>query len=471
MNGGLQGPRDPCSLLQAAELLFEPPERCQNRSLCDSLAGLRAEAERYCVQLQKCTAESALQDASRICSLGATWDKYPLFYAQQLLRAAVDSERVRLTGSGSKSEITSTAPTADEGDTHGRQAEEREAGARVAATEGRTALQGSASGNAGQGAAPDQALHSSHAMSQQDDIMCAQQRLSLSVTSDSDIDIGGTPPPLPPPVVRLYWASPGSEAGAATAQKAHPGCQHDRAGPHTVQEQMALVPDTYEDLDEAQCVPRLASCEAAEPQGSDDSPELEDIENSSLHSNGGLRLSGSPSKPSSQQAKCVQHGGVSQEPAGQDGTLHEDTPYSSPVGVIQSQQEKPAASPEPSAPGMNSRETQDTPYSSPAEVLTDQAAPDQAPTGPPSAAGVPEGDHSEDELFEDAAQTLLDMRTQATVRPASAQGADAAGNNESLHALQQPSHGAAAQEEAAAASPGAKQHDVDVLVSLLNLLA
>ena len=472
MKAGLHGQTNFHNLIQAAEMLFQPPEHCQNRSLCESLAALRTDAERYCMQLQDCTAESATQDASPVCSLEATWGKCPLFYAQQLLKAAVESERAWLTGRGCKFENTSTAPTAEaEGDIHGRQAQESAAETAAGDMENRMGLQGGANGSAAQGAAPDQALHSSHGMSQQDDIMCAQQRLSLSVTSDSDIDIGGTPPPLPPPVVRLDWARPGTRTGAAAAQQAHLTSQHGMAGPHTVQEQMALVPDTYADQDDAQCVPRLASCEVAKAPGSDSSPELEDIENSSLHSNRGMRLSGSPNKPSSEETKHAQHGGDSREPAGQVGTPHEGTPYSSPVGIIQSQQEQPAAGHERSAPAENSSDPPDTPYSSPAEVPLGQEAPDQAPRGPPSAAGAPEADLSEDDLFEDAAQTLPDASTQATARPGFAQTPESAGHGEGLHPLQQPSEGAAAQGTAAATSPGATQHDVNILVSLFNSFA
>ena len=77
---------------------------CQNRSLCESLAALRTDAERYCMQLHDCSQQtSATQDASPVShSLEATWGKYPLFYAQQLLKAAVESERAWLTGRGCK---------------------------------------------------------------------------------------------------------------------------------------------------------------------------------------------------------------------------------------------------------------------------------------------------------------------------------------------------------------------------------
>ena len=475
--GGLHGRADAESLTEAAETLFEPPEHCQNRSLCDSLAALRAEAEQCCAQLHERTAEFATQEFSPACSLQATWDKNPLFYAQQLLTAAVEAERVRLTDPGSASNKTSTAAAAQAGcDTQAQQAPAvgSAAEAAAAAAESREGVHGIDSGAATQGAAPDQAGPSAHSMSQQDDVMCAQRRLSLSMPSDSDVDIGGTPPPLPPPVIRLDWASPGSWAGAAADQQAHLGSQHGPAGLENLQEQLALVPDTYEDLLSAQRVPELASGKAAEAPGSESSLEMEDIENSSLHSNGGLRLSGSPGKPSSQQAKQAQrakHGSDSQEPAGPEGIPHTDTPYSSPLETLQSQQEHPAASDRPSAPIRDSRDAQDTPYSSPTEVPLDQAAPHQALRGAPSTADAAEGDCSEDEVFEDAAQTLLDLRSQATGRPGSAQAADSAGPDEGVHDVQPSSDGAAAQQEAAAASPLAVQDDLNVLVSFLHCSA
>ena len=457
-------------------MLFEPPEHCQNRSLCDSLAALRAEAEHFCAQLHERAAELVPQDVSPGYSLQATWDKYPLFYAQQLLTAAVEAERVRLTGPGSQVDNTSTAAVADTSARyiyaqHAPDVErEAAAASAAAAVDSGEGVHGGDNGTATQGAAPDQAGPSAHSMSQQDDVMWAQRRLSLSMPSDSDIDIGGTPPPLPPPVVRLDWASPGSRAGAAATRQAQPGSQHGAAGLQALREVVALVPDTYEDLDGAQQVPELASSKAAEGAGSESSFEMEDIENSSLHSNGGLHLSESPGRASSQRAKQAQHakhGSDSQEPAGPQGSPHTDTPYSSPLETLQSQQERPPAGDKPSAPTKDSREAQGTPYSSPAEVPLDEAVPDKALRGPPSAADAAEEDRSEDEVFEDAAQTLLVLRSQALGRPGSAQAADSAGPDEGLHAVQPSSGGTAPQEEAAAASPGAVQDDENVLVSFL----
>ena len=490
--GDLHGREDQCLLRHAAEALFEPPQHCQNGSLCDSLAALRAAAEQCCVQHHELIAGIATQDADPCLSLQATWDKYPLFYAQQLLRAALESERTLLTYLGGKRNNTSTAPSADPGRGAARRLAfgmEGEAGAAATGTEDRLGAHGSVTPSTAQGAAPAQPGPASHSMSQQDDVMCAQQRLSLSIPSDSDIDVGGTPPPLPPPAIRPDWAGPGSGAGAAAAQQARLSSQQGCIGLRTSQEQIALVPDTYEDMDGAQRVPELASSEAAEAQDIDSPLEMDDVENSSLHSNGGLRLSGSPSKTGSQRAKHAQqgtqaqgqadrpdaqhakHGGDSREPAGQEGTPHEDTPYSSPVETLHSQQEHPAAGQKASAPTLNSRNHQDTPYCSPAEVPLDQAAPDQAPRGPSPAGGAAEGSLSEDELFEDAAQTLLEFRTQGAPRQGSAQAAASAGNDEGLRAQQQPPDGAAAQGEGAATSPGAMLHDMNVLVSLHRSLA
>lgn len=479
--GALHGQEAQCLLRQATEVLFEPPDHCQNRSLCDSLAALRAAAEQYCPQLHGQTGDIATQDAEPGLTLRATWERYPLFYAQQLLKAALESERIRLTDPSSTRQKAGTAPSACSGRGAARRLAcgmQGAAGAATAEAEGPVGVHGSVIPSTAQGAAPAQSVPAPHSESQHDDFMRAQQRLSLSIPFDSDIDVGGTPPPLPPPAIRPDWASPGSRAGTAAVQRANLGC----IGLQTSQEQMALVPDTYEDLNGAQQVPELASSEITKARSTGVSPETDDVENSSLHSNGGLRLSGSSGKTGSQQAKHAQHGIQAQgqagwphaqharhgsdgrEPAGHEGTPPEDTPYSSPIESSHRQQEHPAAGGEPSAPTKNDKDPQDTPYSSPAEGPLDQAAPDQAPLGPPPAGRAADGDLSEDEVFEDAAQTLLDLRTQPSGRPGPAQAADPAENDEDLHARQQTSDGAAAHGEAAATSP--MQHRINVLVSL-----
>jgi len=289
------------------------------------------------------------------------------------------------------------------------------------------------------------------------------------------------------------------------------GCEHGLVRPHASQgalEQMALVPDTYEDLGDAQQVATMhqqVACAAEVPDSND--TETESVENNSLHSNGGLRLSGSldrpdshqakhasdsqslsqASKPASQQvkraldslgsgqagkpsSKQLQHTSEEREPAWTDSAAQQDMLYSSPVDRTCSQPEQPTAKKKGPANASKTDSPQDTPYSSPTEVLVDQAAPDQAPQGFPSAAAAEggRGGHSDDEVFEDAAetaQTLLDLKAQPRDKPDSALAWASAGNG-SLQAQEGVLYDGHAQRKAAAESSGKLPYDVSILVSL-----
>jgi len=291
------------------------------------------------------------------------------------------------------------------------------------------------------------------------------------------------------------------------------GSEHGLAGPHASRgalEHMALVPDTYEGLGDAQQVATMhqrVACAAEVPDSND--TEMEDVENNSLHSNGGLRLSESPgiplsqrakhapdsqslsqaSKPASQQGKrapdCLvsgqagkpsskqlQHTSQDREPALTGSAAQQDTPYSSPVDRTCSQREKPTAENKGPANVSNTNPPQDTPYSSPTEVLVDQAAPDQAPQGIPSTAAADggQGGHSDDEVFEDAAeiaQTLLDLKAQPRDKPSSALAWASAGSG-TLQAQEGVPDDGYAQSNAAAESSGGLPYDVSILVSLTS---
>jgi len=196
---------------QAKELLCEPPEKCQNRSLCNSLAALHSETELLCVEFHKRTGLVASQDNSLQSALQALWSDYSLSHAKQLLQAALKAEREQLTANSRAAEDASSAPLVNTGKDAADQetpATQTEIGAEIIGSTPAT------HGRASQSTPTEQAAHVTHSTSEQDDIMCAQQRPSSSPRSDSDIDIGGTPPFLPPPAVRLDWASSGNTAEA-----------------------------------------------------------------------------------------------------------------------------------------------------------------------------------------------------------------------------------------------------------------
>ena len=288
------------------------------------------------------------------------------------------------------------------------------------------------------------------------------------------------------------------------------GSEHGSAGPHASRgalEHMALVPDTYEGLGDAQQVATMhqqVACAAEVPDSNE--TEMEDVENNSLHSNGGPRLSESPGKPTSQQAKHasesqslsqaskpasqqvkrapdglvtgqadkpsskhVQHTSQDREPARTDSPAQQDTPYSSPVDRACSQPEQPTAKHNGPANASNTILPQDTPYSSPTEVLVDQAAPDQALQGSPSAAAADggQGCRSDDEVFEDAAETaqmLLDLKAQPMDKLSSALAWASAGSG-SLQAQEGVPDDGYAQGNAAAESSGRLPYDVNIMVS------
>ena len=293
------------------------------------------------------------------------------------------------------------------------------------------------------------------------------------------------------------------------------GSEHGFAPPHATRgalEHMALVPDTYEGLGDAQQVATMhqrVACAAEVPDIND--TEMEDVENNSLHSNGGLRLSGSldrpdshqakhasnsqslsqASKPASQQVKRaldilvsgqagkpsskeLQHTSEETQPAWTDSAAQQDTPYSSPVDRTCSQLEQPTAENIGPVNASDTNLPQDTPYSSPTEVLVDQTAPDQAPQGSPSAAAADGGhkSHSDDEVFEDAAdiaQMLPDLKAQQREKSSSALAWASAGSG-SLQAQEGVPDDEYAQRNAAAESSGQLLYDVNILVSLTPLL-
>lgn len=195
----------------AKELLCEPPEKCQNRSLCNSLAALHSETELLCVEFHKRTGLVASQDNSLQSALQALWSECSLSCAKQLLQAALKAEREQLTADSSAAEDASSVPLVNAGkDAAGQEAPatQTETGAEIKGSTPAT------HGMASQSTPTEQAAHVAHSTSEQDDIICAQHRPSSSPRSDSDIDIGGTPPVLPPPMVRLDWATLSNSAEA-----------------------------------------------------------------------------------------------------------------------------------------------------------------------------------------------------------------------------------------------------------------
>lgn len=270
--------------------------------------------------------------------------------------------------------------------------------------------------------------------------------------------------------MRPDWAGPGSRAFAAieaqfivrqingSSQGHVVGSQ---AAPEDAQAEMALVPDTYEDLGGAQQVPILTP-ELAEGQAEgvpDSRPCMENIENSSLHSNCGLQTAESPPKPGSQPMQLSES---PPKPRSQPMHHSERPPKPSSQHVKQHPDSVPAAGSPVTHPTP-----QDTPYGSPAGGGPCQAALDQDPAGPPAAQAVG-ADNSEDELFEDAAeaaQILLDMEAQPELAHASALAAASGGQN-SPHAAEGLTHDDSSAEAAAAAAPAGTPYNEDMLVCL-----
>ena len=192
--------------------------------------------------------------------------------------------------------------------------------------------------------------------------------------------------------MRPDWAGPGSRAVAAIeaefiGRQINGNSQGhlvgSRAAPEDAQAEMALVPDTYEDLGGAQQVPVLAPEQAGgQAEGvPDSSPCMENIENSSLHSNCGLQTAESPPKPGSQPM----HLSESPPKPRSQPMHHSERP---PKPSSQHAKQHPDSAPAAGSP-VTHPSPQDTPYGSPAGGAPCQAALDQDPAGPPAAeAGV-----------------------------------------------------------------------------------
>lgn len=423
---------------QAAELLFWAPEQCSNSSLCNSLAALQAETKRHCAHLSEmdCNSNDIIHDSA----MRGIADKYNLEYTLWLLESALGAERLRLTAADSAAQAADNTPAVMTG--HDTKVQQLQATQPETAGDMEDPWQDDASAAAGQDRLPDEAAEGHLSAQTQDEVVCAQRHPSLSPPSDSDISIGGTPPPLPQPQVRPDWARAAHRAGTgapAAAQQVlemqsapntssdepwldrEPASDDAGRGAHAQQgqggsqgrsrdpqasalEEMALIPDTYADMKEVQQLPDQDMHPVAPeliPQS--DIPLHEDIENSCRHSNGGGRLPDSPCKPSSQQAKP----GTDGAPAAQADTPPGLTQHNSPIWDDSSPME--------------------TPFNSPEEMDMDQPAPDQAPQQPPptEAAGLEDaaGDSPGNEVCEDAAeaaQALLELESQPSPRPASA---------------------------------------------------
>ena len=246
---------DICTLFEAAETLFEPPARCQNKQLCASLAALQTEAECCCIKIQEMIGmQKSWQGISPGSITRPLEEKYPLQHIQLLLQAAVEAERRHLTAGDSAAQRPHASLLADEGSNASRQhssSMQREPAADStsqhmhaspiaaehspcmqqepgAATKAGTVANtgGSAPGEqsfpmrqeptaaakgpsmalqedirAVQGASVQQGEGLVQSMHVDDDVMGADMPGALS---DDDISIGGTPPPLPPPQV---WAA------------------------------------------------------------------------------------------------------------------------------------------------------------------------------------------------------------------------------------------------------------------------
>ena len=271
--------------------------------------------------------------------------------------------------------------------------------------------------------------------------------------------------------VRPDWAGPGSRAVAAMEAEFLDRQINDRSQGHVVGSQaapedaqaaeMALVPDTYDDLGGAQQAPVLAPEQAAvqAEELPDSSPCMENIENSSLHSNCGLQTAEGPPQPGSQPMHLSES-----PPKPRSEPIHH--PESLPKPSSQHAKQHPDSAPAADSPVIHPS-PQDTPYDSPAEGAPGQAAPDQEPAGAP-AAGVVGTDNSEDEIFEDAAETaqiLLDMESHPGLAQASAQAA-ASGGQVGSHAAEGLTCDDSSAEAAAAAASAGSPYNEDVLVSL-----
>lgn len=363
-------------------------------------------------------------------------EKYDLAYTLWLLQAALEAEWTRLAAGDS----TGGAPADADGDMA------------MAAADLVPALKTQV--GRGQPAA-DLGL----SMQQHEEEGTPPLRVQACATSDSDIDIGGTPPsppPLPPPQIRPdldVGAGKPTAAGIGTRQPAptaasmeNPAQGRDRrlepmraamapysahisqhASRRLADEAMALVPDTYEGLEDIQQLPDQLHMqgEHAVSIADNGSPQRENLENSSLHSNGGVHVSGSPAKADSLPAKPVP--GVAQPASeGERPNSLDDTPYSSPAEALEEQIAAPHALEQP--PSVSEQcHSGHQPQQASDEVLQQALAvenwsrdeglhPGQGAQQLPDEVARDE-DSSGDELFEDAAQTLLELESHPGFRP------------------------------------------------------
>lgn len=242
-----------CALFEAAETLFEPPARCQNRQLCASLTALLTEAECCCTHLRELVGmQKFWQGISPGSITRPLQEKYPLQHTQQLLQAAVEAERRHLTAGDSVAQRAHASPLADEGSDSSRQhisSMQRGPAAKSASQcahaspmteehsspmqqEPGPATEAGPVADAGGSAYGDQSSPMQHepaaaaedsSVALQEDVRAVQgasvqqeeglaQRMHVDEDvmgadtpgdlSDDDISIGGTPPSLPPPQVR-----------------------------------------------------------------------------------------------------------------------------------------------------------------------------------------------------------------------------------------------------------------------------
>ena len=363
-------------------------------------------------------------------------EKYDLAYTLWLLQAAVEAEWTRLAAGDSTSGGLADA----DGDVA------------MAAADLVPALES----QVGPG---QQAADLGMSMQQHEEEGTPPLRVQACATSDSDIDIGGTPPsppPLPPPQVRPdldVAAGQPIAAGIGTRQPAPtaasmkealqgrgrrpepmraamaPDSAHisQHASRRLADEAMTLVPDTYEGLEDIQQLPDQLRMQGDHVMKTADngSPQRENLENSSLHSNGGLHVSGSPAKADSLPAKPIP-GAAQPASEGERPDLPDDTPYSSPAEVLEEQTEAPQALKQPPTVSERCHSSHEAQQASD-EVLQQPLAVEHLSrneawdTGQGvqhlSDGAARDEDSSGDELFEDAAQTLLELESHPGFRP------------------------------------------------------
>ena len=411
-------------------------------------------------------------------------EKYDLAYTLWLLQAAVEAEWTRLAAGESTSGVFADA----DGDMA------------MAAAESVAALETQV--RPGQ-----QAADLGISTQQREEQGTPPLRVQVCATSDSDIDIGGTPPsppPLPPPQIRPDLDVGGGKptaAGIGTRQPVPTAASMEKlahgkgrrlepmraamalgsaqesqhASRRLIDEAMTLVPDTYEGLEDIQQLPDQLHMQEERVFSTADngSPQRENLENSSLHSNGGVRVSGSPAKADSLPAKPVP-GAAQPASEGKRPISPDDTPYSSPAEALEEQTAAPQALEQPLTvserchSGHQPQQGSDEVLQQPLDVkdlsrdeglnpgLGVQQLPDET---------ARDEDSSGDELFEDAAQTLLELESHPGFRPgptiaeqleAAAKGPRAAEGTPGLTARSLDGH-VAAPEEASPPSSGRRR--------------